>query len=134
MPGCKIYFLDTGEQGIYFRMFLQPALMQALPREHAATHCFFLSEHAPWYNLLQAAGLPENPQLPLATMTVGRQPFPPLPLGNLVYYFLVIPDVPAVVDDPRASFFAWKDGRFVDVTAEVRARRRVVRFVNNRAE
>jgi hypothetical protein len=133
-PGCKIYFLDTGEKGIYFRMFLQPALLQALPREHAATRCFFLSEHAPWYNLMQAEGLPENPQRPLATMTVGGQPFPPLRLGNLVYYFLVIPDVPAVVDDPTASFFAWQDNRFVDVTEEVRARRRVVHFINNRAE
>jgi len=133
-PGCKIYFLDTGERGLYFRMFLQPALMQALPREHAATRCFFLSEHAPWYNLMQADGLPENPQLPLKTMTVGGQPFPPLRLGNLIYYFLVIPDEPSVTADPAATFFAWKDNRFVDVTPEVRSRQRVVRFINNRAE
>jgi hypothetical protein len=133
-PGCKIYFLDTGERGLYFRMFLHPALMQALPRHHAATHCFFLSEHAPWYNLMQAEGLPENPERPLKMMTVGGQPFPPLPLGNLIYYFLVIPDAPAVAADPAATFFAWKDNRFVDVTSEVRSRQRVVRFINNRVE
>jgi hypothetical protein len=132
--GCKIYFLDTGERGMYFRMFLQPALMQALPRQHAATRCFFLSEHAPWYNLMQAEGLPDHPERPLKMMTVGGQPFPPLRLGNLIYYFLVIPDEPAVAADPAATFFAWKDNRFIDVTPEVRSRQRLVHFINNRAE
>lgn len=106
--------------------------MQALPREHAVTRCFLLSEHAPWYNLMQAGGLPPDAQRPLATMKVGGQPFPPLPLGNLIYYFLVIPDEPAVIDDPNATFYAWTDGRFVDVTGDVRARRRAVRFIDNR--
>ncbi len=131
-PGCKIYLLETPELAGFFRAFLQTAMLQALPRGHPATRCFLLSEHAPWYNLLAADGLPSNAELPLETMEVGGGPFATLRLGNLTCYFLRIPDNDAVRDDPAATFFAYEDGRFVDVTADVRSRRRAVRFFDNR--
>ena len=48
------------------------------------------------------------------------------------FYFLNVPDNDAVRADPAATFLAWDNGRFVDVTADVRARRREVKFFDNR--
>ena len=131
-PGCKMFFLGMPPEAEYIRMFLQAAAMQRLPRDHPATRCFLLTEHAPWYNVLQNAGLPPDAQAPLETMRVGGKPFQPLRLGNLTYYFLVVPDLDAVREDPNALFFAWNQGRFVDVTADVRSHRRSVHFIDNR--
>jgi len=131
-PGCKVYFLGTPPHAMFFRQYLQVTVMQALPRGHPATKCFLLSEHTPWYNLLAFEGLPAEPQRPLDTMLVGGKPFLPLTVGNLRFHYLNVPDNDAVRDDPSATFFAWDDGRFVDVTADVRARRREVKFFDNR--
>lgn len=131
-PGCKLYLLGTPPEAVHFRNFVQAAVMQALPRNHPLLACFILSENAPWYNLVASAGLPPQPQRPLETILVGGRPFAPLAVGNLTYYFLRIPDAPAVLEDPRAAFLAYREGRFEDVTEDVRARRRAVRFVDNR--
>jgi hypothetical protein len=50
----------------------------------------------------------------------------------LVYHYLKIPERAEVIDDPRATFLAYDNGRFADVTDEVRARRRAVRFKDTR--
>jgi len=132
-PGCKIYLLDTPQRtAAAFRAYLHAAAIHVLPRDHPVTHCFLLTEHAPWYNILQRDGLPPHAELPLETMTVAGKPFLPLHVGNLTYYFLRIPDSDRVRDDPAATFLSYEDGRFVDVTADVRARRRAVHFVDNR--
>ena len=131
-PGCKVYFLGMPPAADHFRYYLQVIVMQALPRGHPATKCFLLSEHTPWYNLLETEGLGREPQRPLDTMLVGGKPFQPLTVGNLRFYFLNVPDNDAVRADPAATFLAWDNGRFVDVTADVRARRREVKFFDNR--
>ena len=131
-PGCKLYFLGMPPAADHFRYYLHVTVMQALPRGHPATKCFLLSEHTPWYNLLATDGLPAEPQRPLETMLVGGKPFQPLTVGNLRFYFLNAPDNDAMRDDPSATFFAWDSGRFVDVTAAVRARQRGVKFFVNR--
>jgi hypothetical protein len=106
--------------------------MQSLPKGHPALGCFFLSEHAPWYNLVASAGLPPGAEKPLETILVGARPFAPLAVANLTYYYLRIPDSPGIVDDPRASFLAYENGKFIDVTGDVRSRSRAVRFYDNR--
>jgi hypothetical protein len=131
-PGCKIYLIGMPPDAVYFRNFAQAAIMQALPRGHPLLACFILSENAPWYNLVANAKLPPDPARPLQDILVGGRPFAPLVVGNLTHYFLRIPDTPAVLDDPRATFLEYRDGRLEDVTAEVRARRRAVRFIDNR--
>jgi hypothetical protein len=131
-PGCKVYFLGMPAAAEHFRYYLQVTVMQALRRGDPAAKCFLLSEHTPWYNLLETEGLGPEPQRPLETMLVGGKPFQPLTVGNLRFYFLNVPDNDAVRDDPSATFLAWDNGRFIDVTADVRARRRDVKFFTNR--
>jgi hypothetical protein len=131
-PGCKLYLLATPPSAAPALGMLDTAVKKSLPRGHAAMGCFIQSEHAPWYHLLEARGLPPAPQAPLEAIVVGGRPFAPLRVSNLEFHYLRIVDRPEVLDDPRATFLAWRDGAFVDATAEVRARRRAVRFFDKR--
>lgn len=132
-PGCKIYLLDTPAGANHFRDMADTGVKKSLPRGHPALGCFIQAEHAPWYHLLARANLPPDAERPFEIIEAGGRPYPPLPLGNLVYYFVRIVPGDAVLDDPRATFLSYRDGRFVDVTAEVRARKRVPRFFDRRA-
>jgi hypothetical protein len=101
-----------------------------LPRGHPALACYVLSESAPWYNLVaRAAG---HDAAPLEDIRVNGKPYPPLDVGNLTYHYLVIRERPEVIDDPQAAFLAWNGRGYDDVTAQVRERRRAVRFEDRR--
>jgi hypothetical protein len=129
-PGCKIYFLGTPVSAFAFRLYADVAVKHALPRGHPVVDCFVQSEHTPWFHLVPAreGGL----EKPLETLLVAGKPFEPLPVGNLMYQYLNVPDTAAVRDDPRASFYAWDGARFLDVTEEIRTRGREVRFFDIR--
>jgi hypothetical protein len=129
-PGCKIYFLGTPVSAFAFRLYADVAVKHALPRGHRVVDCFVQSEHTPWFHLVPArdGGL----EKPLETLRIAGKPFAPLPVGNLMYQYLNVPDTAAVRDDPRASFYAWDGARFADVTEEIRARKREVRFFDIR--
>ena len=131
-PGCKIYLLDTPPEASAFREFADVAVKRSLPRGHPALGCFIQAEHAPWYHLLARAGLPPAAEGPFEIIEAGGRPYPPLPVGNLVYYFVRIPPGRAALDDPRASFLSFRQGRFVDVTTEVRAGGRVPKLFDRR--
>lgn len=131
-PGCKVYLLGIPDASLHFREMADTGVKQKLARGHPLMKCFIQAEHAPWYHLVDRTGLPPDAHRPLETIHIAGKPFPPLVLGNLAYYYLRIPSSDAVLDDPNATFFAYRDGRFVDVTADVRSRRLQPRFYDNR--
>ena len=131
-PGCKLYLLSTPPEALDFRSLMDAAVKQALPRGHPVVGCFIQGEHAPWYHLVANASLAPGAEKPLEVIAFGGKPYAPLPLGNLTYFYLRIPDRPDVLDDPAATFYAYESGKFVDVTPEVRSRRRMVKFFDNR--
>ncbi|MGZ5113533.1 MAG: hypothetical protein ACXWHC_14915 [Usitatibacter sp.] len=131
-PGCKIYLLGTPEKEQAFRSLIDAAVKQALPRGHPAIACFIQSEHTPWYHLVRTTGLAPGAEKPLEIITFGGRPFPPLPIANLAYYYLKVGDRPEIVADGNATFYVYEAGRFVDMTAEFRSRKRSVRFFDNR--
>jgi Dolichyl-phosphate-mannose-protein mannosyltransferase len=131
-PGCKIYFLGTPPVSLPFRLLIDTAVKQALPRGHPAVGCFIQSEHAPWYHLVRTAGLAPGAEKPLESHTFHGKPYPPLAVANLSYYYLKLGDRPEIASDPNATFYALEAGRFVDVTSEVRSHKRTVRFFDNR--
>ena len=133
-PGCKVYLLDIPERAFHFREMADTAVKQFLPRGDARLACFIQAEHAPWYHLVADGHLPARAYEPLEIIAMGGKPFPPLRLGNLTYYYLRIPDSEAVRSDPNATFLAFENGRFRDVTAEVRAGTRKPKFFDNRPQ
>jgi hypothetical protein len=133
-PGCKVYLLDIPERAFHFREMADTAVKQFLPPGDPRLACFLQAEHAPWYHLVADAHLPARGYEPLEIIRMGGKPFEPLRLGNLTYYYLRIPDSQAVRSDPNATFLAFAGGRFVDVTAEVRAGTRKPKFFDNRPQ
>ncbi|HUP96753.1 MAG TPA: hypothetical protein VM073_02365 [Usitatibacter sp.] len=131
-PGCLLFFLDTPAEASLFRGVADTAVKHALAQGDPATACFIQTEHAPWNHLLATIrGRPPSPE-PLEVIRVRGAPFLPLRVANLTQFYLRIPGGTAVIDDPRARFFAYRSGRFEEVTGEVRARRREVRFYDER--
>ncbi|HXM76695.1 MAG TPA: hypothetical protein VN971_07965, partial [Thermoanaerobaculia bacterium] len=131
-PGCKIYLLGTPEDSLPFRSLMDTAVKQGLPKGHPVVGCFIQGEHTPWYHLMTTHGLAPGAEKPLEIMSFGGKPYPPLAVGNLAYYYVNVTDRPEVRDDPAATFYAWEGGKFVDITDDVRSRRRTVKFFNNR--
>jgi hypothetical protein len=127
-PGCKIYLLGVPVRGLEFVITSDAAVKQSLPRGHPAIGCFIQTERSPWYNLVATRALPPGAERPLQTVMVQGRAFPPLRVANLAYYYLEVPDSPEVIDDPRALFLGYEGMRFVDVTREVRERRRALQF------
>jgi len=128
-PGCKVYLLSMPEEpGL--ALVIDVAVKQALPRGHPLMGCFIEGERAPWYNLVRSRGLPPAAERPLVPLVFEGRPFPPLRVGNLTYYYLRLPDASRATGDPNATFLAYRDGAFADVTADVRAGRRTVRFAD----
>jgi hypothetical protein len=131
-PACKIYLLEMPADASRFRDVVDTAVKSALAPGDPFMACFIQSESVPWYHLVTRAGQPADPARPLEDIIVNGKVFAPLPVGNLVYHYLKIPERAEVIEDPRATFLAYENGRFADVTEEVRARRRAVRFKDTR--
>jgi hypothetical protein len=131
-PGCKIYLLGLPKSAVSVRSLIDTAVKQGLERGDPHVACFIQTEHAPWYHLVESTHLPPNAQAPLEDIHFAGKPYPPLRVANLTYFYLKAVDGPAIVHDPRATFFLLEDGRFRDVTAEVRSGAIAVRFFDNR--
>ncbi|HYC37456.1 MAG TPA: hypothetical protein VEC19_13605 [Usitatibacter sp.] len=131
-PGCKVYFLATPARFSAVLGMLDTGIKRHLPRGHAALGCFLQAEHAPWYHLLEARGLPPHAEKPMETILFGGKPFEAHRVGNLEFHYLRIAGDAAVIADPRASFLAWRGAGFEDVTGDVRERRLEARFFDNR--
>jgi hypothetical protein len=132
-PGCRIYLLDLPPASDLFRDMIDTGVKKSLAPGHPALGCFIQSEHAPWYHLLARTGLALGAERPFEIIEAGGRPYQPLEVGNLVYYFVRIVPGEALLDDPLATFLAWRGDRFVDVTGEVRSRQRLPRFFDRRA-
>jgi hypothetical protein len=131
-PGCKIYLLGLPQSAYGLRAMLDVGVKQGLPRHDPRVACFIQAEHAPWYNLLDARALGPDANLPLEPMLFNGKPYPPLKVVNLEYFYLKSTNIPAIVADPKATFYAFDGRGFNDVTAQVRDGSRPVRFYDNR--
>ncbi len=126
---CQIYLLGTEqppESGLYTPM--DSVLKARMPDIDKIANCLIQTESAPFFHLLRRGTLAHEAIAPLAALP-GHAPDQPLQtIGNLEIAAL---NLSASVDARQmthAYFLAWQDGRFVNVTAAVRAGRRTVHF------
>ena len=131
-PGCFMYFIGTPGNASLFRGVTDTAMKRSLAPGHPAASCFMQSEHAPWNHLVARVDGRTPSPAPLEVIRVNGVPFAPLPIANLTQFYLRIPGGDAVTQDPRARFFAYREGRFEEVTADVRAGRIGIRFYDER--
>lgn len=131
-PGCHLFLLETPPAARHFRDVADTAVKAMLPPGHAAISCFIQGEHAPWNHLVDTRRLAGDEHRPMQVIRLGGAAFEPLRVSNLTHYYLAIPGGDAAIDNERALFFAYRAGEFHDVTAEIRSRRRAVRFYDDR--
>jgi hypothetical protein len=129
--GCQIYLLDA--TSIWALPQSGDAMIKAttpdLPR---LEHCLVLGERAPWANFVRAGALGDF--APLRALRDHGVQIPWLVVGGAeVAYLNLDADIDAR-SIPNAVFLAYRDGAFVDVSAEVRSGARAVRFFNARPD
>lgn len=129
---CQIYLLDTGNW--MFSWVADEAIKAVHPDLARVAGCLIQTEHTPWYHLVaHGTATPETvwPMLPVPATAMRRDVSPArLGRGEIVYLNL-FPALDAATVR-HAHFLSYRDGVFVDVTADVRDRRRPVGFLCNR--
>ena len=133
VQGTKVFLLGT-EQHSHFREFGDTILKSIAPENSKVIHCLVFTEKPPWYNFVLKEDAEKVEIKPLRYMRYRGKEFPPGAAGGYVHFFFTFPDGDEIVKDPRAVFLEFLAGeeKFVDVTEDVRAGRRAVRFFNDR--
>jgi len=130
---CQIYLLDT--QSIWGMDNIGDATIKASsPTPARLEHCLLLTERAPWGNFMRAGSLAPADYDPLRVLKYQGKPIPWLVLGDFEAAYLNLDsDMDARAID-GAFFLAYRNGAFVDVSAQVRDGTRPVQFYNARPD
>lgn len=130
-PGCQIYLLDVKNWA--FTWVSDEAIKATYPELDAIGRCLIQTEHTPWYHITSVDDPDPGFWLPLqfahghtfkhSSSAIGRGYFVGLNLMS---------DSKINIGTP-AYYLAWQNDNFVDVSDEVRAGRRVPRFLCNRS-
>jgi hypothetical protein len=130
---CQIYLLDT--QSIWGMDNIGDATLKASsPTPARIEHCLLLTERAPWGNFMRAGRLAPSDYEPLRVLKYQGTPIPWLVLGDFEAAYLNLDsDIDARAID-GAFFLEYRNGAFVDVSAQVRDGTRPVQFYNARPD
>lgn len=129
--GCQVYLLDTDDW--MFGWVSDEAIKAVSPTLRRIEHCLIQTEHAPWYHV--AVLDPADPA-GMFPMTLIRSPVGQPPPQRIGRAHLLPLNLSARIDPTQARhafFLGWRQGHFVDVTADVLAGRRSVAFFCNRS-
>ena len=120
---CLLVFLGTQTKHPLFRMFSDVTVKARAGSPEHAWRCFVMTESTPWLFVFPlATPLPEWP-MPRITNPDGSAK--PDSTWSTIRYRYRLPPVD-LATLPGARFFDWRDGRFVEVTDEVRRGERKV--------
>ena len=130
---CQIYLLDT--QSIWGMDNIGDATIKASsPALDRIDHCLLLTERAPWGNFMRAGSLAPGDYDPLRVLKYQGKPIPWLVIGDFEAAYLNLDsDIDARAID-GAFFLEYRNGTFVDVSAQVRDGTRPVQFYNARPD
>ena len=126
---CQIYLLDAASLW-GFADNGDPMLKATTPELARLQNCLVLTERTPWGNFMRAGSIDDY--RPLHVLTEHGVPIPWLNFGGFELAYLNLDDDIDARSLDGAFFLAYRDGRFVDVSAEVRSGARPVRFFNAR--
>jgi hypothetical protein len=126
---CRIYFLDvwhSEEWGIYASM---DSIVKALePRLDRVAHCLIRSDYPTFFHYLPAGVFAAEGWDRLAPAIGPDGPLRPRRVGDAEIVYLAHPSPPGEEDLRSTLFLAWENGRFHDVSAEVRSGERQIRY------
>lgn len=130
---CQIYLLDT--QSIWGMDNIGDATIKASsPAPARLEHCLVLTERAPWGNFLRTGSMAPGDYEPLRVLKYQGKPIPWLVLGDFEAAYLNLDSDIDARAIGGAFFLEYRNGAFVDVSAQVRDGTRPVRFYNARPD
>ncbi len=126
---CQIYLLDIGpEWGLAFKSIADEGVKALLPDISHAQHCLIQPEYTPWLHLLAHASVTPANAAPMLPIYRNGLQVPWLDIGGVqVAYLNLFPSTDAR-ELRDALFFAYRQGRFEDVSAAVRSGEHAVHF------
>jgi len=130
---CQIYLLDAGS--IWGLDINADATIKATsPSPERLEHCLVSTERTPWGSFFRSGSVGPADYAPLRVLNYQGKPIPWIRVGGLeVAYLNLDADIDARAID-GAFFLEYRDGAFVDVSAQVRSGARPVRFFNARPD
>lgn len=124
---CRILFLGVEQAREWGGFVSMDSIVKALaPDPQRMAHCWIHADAPTWFHLQDAAAVPAN-AAPWMPLTVDGKPLPWPRVGALRYAYLSAPTQLDAHTLATTQFLRWQDGRFVDVSALVRAGERDVR-------
>jgi len=126
---CQIYLLDIGpEWGLAFKSIADEVIKALSPDITRVQHCLIQPEYTPWLHLLAHASVTPTSVAPMLPIYRNGLQVPWLDIGGVqVAYLNLFPSTDAR-ELRDALFFAYRQGRFEDVSAAVRAGEYTVHF------
>lgn len=126
---CQVYFLDVPADRVFlFTVVIDSAIKVLTPDIARVQGCLFQTETTPWAHIVKRGSVTAESAAPMRRMYLGDQVAPWSAYGGVEYVYLNLLDG----TDPRlmrsAIFLAYDQGDFLDVTADVLAGRREVKF------
>ncbi|MGA9422172.1 MAG: hypothetical protein WBW61_07395, partial [Rhodanobacteraceae bacterium] len=112
----------------FFIPFADAIVKSQTPDLARVRDCLIQGESTPWFELIARGALMPSGAAPMLPVYDHGKRIPWLRIGDLeAAYLNLFPGLDArTMHD--AIFLAWQDGRFIDVSAEVRSGRRPVHF------
>jgi hypothetical protein len=130
---CQIYLLDAGS--IWGLDINADATIKATsPSPARLEHCLVSTERTPWGSFFRNGSVGPADYAPLRVLNYQGKPIPWIRVGGLeVAYLNLDADIDARTIE-GAFFLEYRNGAFVDVSAQVRDGTRPVRFFNARPD
>ena len=130
---CQIYLLNAGS--IWgFDINVDATIKASSPSPERLEHCLLATERTPWGSFFRNGSVGPEDYAPLRVLNYQGKPIPWIRVGGLEVAYL---DLDADIDARSidgAFFLEYRNGAFVDVSAQVRDGTRPVQFYNARPE
>jgi hypothetical protein len=130
---CQIYLLDAGS--IWGMYELGDATIKASSTALSRLdHCLIMTERTPWGSFFRSGSIGPQDYAPLRVLEYRGKPIPWISVDGLEVAYL---NLDADIDARKiqgAYFLEYREGKFVDVSAQVRDGSRPVRFFNARPD
>lgn len=130
---CQVYLLGVGgDQEFTFAMTVDAAIKTLSMDLTRVQGCRFQTETAPWFYVLKRDSVTPDSVAPMQVLQFEGKPVPWPEYGGVEVAYLNLLDGTEARSLTSAIFLAYERGKFVDVTSEVLAGERNVKFRTSR--
>jgi len=128
---CQIYLLDTDNW--MFGWISDEAIKAVVPDLQPISRCLIQTEHTPWYHIAVVDRFDVHDLYPLRPIHGADESKATQKIGRGRFLFLNLSPGPDLSRMPGARFLSWRNGSFIDITADVLAGTRTPGLLCNRS-